>query len=120
MKKIPIIESFLSIISCWWAIVLFNQDDFFRVPKVYEGLAVLGQFGWGSVFLLAAFLKIFGILTEKARLREIGLMFSTLLYGLICAGYILSGDGMSTGTGVYFALCVLAFYQIREVKAYAN
>jgi hypothetical protein len=119
VKKIPIIEAFLSIISIWWSIVLFNQDDFFRVPEVFEPLAVIGN-GWGYIFLIAAFLKILGILTEKSWLRKIGLTFSMFLYGLIASGYILSGHGMNTGTGTYFALSVLALYGIREVKAHAN
>lgn len=120
MNKIPIIEGFLSLVSVWWAIVIFNHDDFFRVPKVYEGLAVLGKYGWGSIFLLAAFLKILGILTEKIWLRKIGLTFSMFLYGLIASGYILVGDAMDTGTGTYFALSFLALYGVREVKAHAN
>lgn len=109
----------MSIISIWWAIVLFNRDEFFRVPKVFEPLAVIEQ-GWGFIFLLAAFTKVIGILTEKVWLRKLGLTFSAFLYGLISAGYILSGATMNTGTGVYFALSVLAIWQIREVKSHAN
>lgn len=116
MRSVPVIEGFLSLISLWWAIVLFNQDNFFRVPKVYEGLATLGKYGWGCVFLVAAFMKILGILLEKRWLRRGGLTFSMFLYGLISAGYILAGDVMNTGTGVYFALSVLAAYECREVK----
>lgn len=119
MRQVPIVECFLSIISVWWSIVLFNNDEFFRVPKVFEPLAKIEE-GWGYVFLAAAFLKIIGIILDKYWVRRIGLTFSVFLYALIASGYILAGDGMSTGTGVYFALAVLALYQIREVKANAN
>jgi hypothetical protein len=119
MRNVPIIECFLSIISIWWTIVLYNSSDFFRVPKAFEPLAGIDNFGWGSIFLVAAGLKIYGILVHKRWIRRVGLTFSVFLYALICSGYILV-DPMSTGTGVYFALAVLALYQIREVKAGAN
>ena len=119
MRKIPIVEVFLSIISCWWSFVLFNTTEFFRVPQQFDGLSKIGD-GWGFIFLLAAFLKIYGILAHKRGIRRIGLTFSVFLYALIASGYILSGDAINTGTGVYFALAVLALYQIREVKDNGN
>ena len=119
MRNVPIIECFLSIISIWWSIVLFNTDDFFRVPKAFEPLAAIDD-GWGFIFLTAAFLKIIGIILDKNWLRRVGLTFSVFLYALIASGYTLVGDVINTGTGVYFALAVLALYQIREVKNYAN
>lgn len=115
MRKVPIIECFLSIVSIWWSIVLFISPAFFRVPKEFEGLGKIGE-GWGFIFLLAAFLKIYGILAHKRWIRRVGLTFSVFLYALIASGYILAGDAINTGTGVYFALAVLALYQIREVK----
>ncbi len=119
MRDVPIVECFLSIISVWWAIVLFFDEGFFRVPKVYDPLAAIED-GWGYVFLTAAFLKIIGIILDKNWVRRVGLSFSVFLYALIAAGYILAGDAIHTGTGVYFALAVLALYQIREVKAHAD
>ncbi|MDQ0880955.1 hypothetical protein [Peribacillus sp. V2I11] len=72
------------------------------------------------MFLLAAFLKIFGIIIAKEWVRKVGLVFFMFLYALIASGYILSGEAMNTATGVYLALAVLALYGIHEVKAHAN
>lgn len=121
MKKIPIIELFLSLISTWWAIVLFSNEQMLnRVPKHFEPLAILQENGWAIIFMVAAFVKVLGILTERFWLRRIGLTFSMFLYGLICAGYILSSDVLNTATGVYFALSVLSLWALREVKEYAS
>lgn len=117
MRKVPIIELFLSLISTWWAIVLFSNHQMLdRVPKHYEPLAELQENGWGLIFMVAALIKILGIITERFYLRKVGLFMSMFLYGLISAGHILSGQFLATQTGVYFALSVLALYGVREVR----
>lgn len=117
MKKVPIIELFLSIISFWWAAILFlNHNMFDNVPSIYERFAAIQEYGWGFIFVTAALFKILGILLENYWLRRIGLSFSFFLYGLISAGYILSSQPLNPGTGVHFALCVLAVWELREVR----
>jgi hypothetical protein len=120
IASVPIIDLFLSLISVWWAIILFNNEDMLNhVPRKFETLAQIQETGWALVFTTAAFIKVLGIILEQKALRRIGLYFSAFLYGMICAGYILSPAAFSTSTGVYFALSVLAIWGIREVKTNA-
>lgn len=115
-NKIPIIEVFLSLISIWWAIVLFNNDQMLdHVPRQLESLAAFQEKFWASFFMVGAFVKLLGIVTEKKILRKIGLIMSAFLYATISAGFILSGHIMQTQTGVYFALSLLAIFGIRGI-----
>lgn len=121
LSTIPVIDMFLSLISVWWAINLFNNKTMLNhVPDKFETLAQFQESGWALVFSFAAVIKILGIILDRNSLRTIGLYFSAFLYGMICAGYILSPKAFSTATGVYFALSVLALWGIREVRMYAR
>ena len=73
MRKLPIIDLFLSIISIWWAICLFsNQHMFDHVPNLFRVFANISQEdGWGLYFLVAAFVKVIAIVTENIKLRKI-------------------------------------------------
>lgn len=116
MKRIPIVEVYLSCVSIWWAVCLFgNKHTILNVPKLLSPFAEFGQSAWASVFLVGAFLKVYGILTEVMWLRKLGLIFSFVLYGLITAGYILSGHLLNPGTGIYFMMTVLALLSNRMV-----
>jgi hypothetical protein len=117
VNEVPVIDLFLSLISIWWAINLYNNQDMLNdVPRKFETLAQFQETGWALVFTTAATIKVLGIILEKGILRTIGLYFSAFLYAMICAGYILSPAAFSTATGVYFSLSVLAIWGIREVK----
>lgn len=121
MKKIPIIEAGLSIVSVWWSIIMFTNNKLFdHVPSLFSFFVEISQeTGWGIFFLCAAFVKLLGLILEHIRLRLIGLYMSAFLYSLISAGYILSQNPMQPGTGIHFVLMIFAFYAIREVKGYA-
>ncbi|MGV7002542.1 hypothetical protein ACWA2C_28295 [Priestia megaterium] len=116
-RRIPIIELFLSIISLWWAFICFTNNHLFdNLPDLYVIFAEVSQeTGWGFVFVTAAAIKIFGILLQKKWMRKLGLTMSAFLYGIISAGFILSGHVLVHSTGTYFALSVLAIWGIREV-----
>lgn len=118
MLRIPIIEVILSIISTWWAVVLFNQpDQFERLPTTYQFFSsVANEWQWGIVFLVAASVKIFGILLKNELLRKIGLFMSAMIYGLIAAAYYLGSGWFSIGFGTFAALSIMAFWGIREVR----
>lgn len=118
MLRIPIIEVILSIISTWWAVVLFNQpDQFERLPTTYQFFSsVANEWQWGIVFIVAASVKIFGILLKNELLRKIGLFMSAMIYGLIAAAYYLGSGWFSIGFGTFAALSIMAFWGIREVR----
>lgn len=120
ISRIPIIELFLSIISLWWAFICFSNPHLFdQIPQMLNVFAKISQeTGWGCVFIMAALIKVLGILLQKYWLRRIGLFLSMLLYGLITAGFVLSKEPFTHSTGTYFALTVLAMWGAREVKSY--
>lgn len=122
MKKIPIIEAGLSLVSIWWAIIMFTNDNLFdNVPSLFTFFVKISQEkGWGLFFLCAAFIKLLGLVLEHRKLRIIGLYMSAFIYSLISAGYILSQNPMQPGTGIHFVLMIFAFYAIREVKEYGT
>lgn len=121
MVKIPIIELGLSIVSLWWAVFLwFNDDVFKNIPDLFIVFArVAPEKGWACIFVTAALIKILGILYQKWKLRRLGLTMSFFLYGLISAAFILSEEPLSHGTGTHFVLCIFALYALREVKPHA-
>jgi len=115
MRKIPIIELFLSVVTTWWAIILFVSatllDD---TPKQLKTFAKLGEDGWGFVFVATTLILILGIILDNVTLRKFGLFLSFFLFGLITAGFILT-DPIRTATGTYFGICMLSMWGIREV-----
>lgn len=117
MFIIPIVEVVLSLISLWWAIVLFNNPDMFNdLPAIYRFFGDIGQEHiWACVFLFAALVKIFGIIFRKAKLRKFGLFMSAVIYGIISAGYYLGTGFFSIGFGVFFLMSFMALWGIREV-----
>lgn len=98
--------------------VLFNQpDQFERLPTTYQFFSsVANEWQWGIVFIVAASVKIFGILLKNELLRKIGLFMSAMIYGLIAAAYYLGSGWFSIGFGTFAALSIMAFWGIREVR----
>ncbi|POD46296.1 hypothetical protein BKM15_25995 [Pseudomonas syringae pv. syringae] len=117
MLKIPIIEVILSIISSWWAVVLFNSPEMFeKLPKTYEFFEAVGpEHRWAIMFSVAAFIKILGITLKCPLLRKIGLVSSAIIYGLLAAGYYLGAGWFSIGFGTFAAMSLMAFWGVREV-----
>ena len=121
MKKIPIYEAGLSIVSIWWAIVLYTNSDLFnQIPGFYRIFkkVIPNESGWAIFFLIAAMVKILGIVIENKGIRLIGLYMSVFLYAVISAGYILSKEPLQPGTGIHFVLMIFALWAIREVKGH--
>jgi hypothetical protein len=115
MRKIPIIELFLVIVTVWWSIILFNNITMLdNTPYLLKGLAEPGELVWGVIFVLTTVILLLGVVLESFALRKLGLFLCFFLYGLITAGYILA-DPFRTATGTYFAICLLSIYGTREV-----
>ena len=123
MKKIPIYEAGLSIVSIWWAVVLFLNDSLFnQIPGFYLMFSKITakESGWGIFFLVAAMVKMLGIVIENRSIRLAGLYMSVFLYGVISAGYILSDEPLQPGTGIHFVLMIFALWAVREVREYGE
>lgn len=118
LRNVPIIEAGLSLVSIWWSVILFANDDMFNdLPKQYEVFGEISQeTGWGIFFVIAAFIKVAGLVWDKKFLRITGLYMSTFLYALIATGYILSDTPLRPGTGIHFTLMIFALWTIREVR----
>jgi hypothetical protein len=116
--KIPIIEFILSLISSWWAIVLFKTPDMFEnIPQIYGFFdRFADEHYWAAIFLLAATVKILGIIVSNNSIRKIGLIMSAVLYGFIAYSYYIGNGWLSIGFGTFFALSVMALWGIREVE----
>lgn len=118
LKNTNIIEAGLSLVSIWWAVFLWTNDEVFeKLPRLFTTFEkVAPEKYWSFVFLAAALIKIIGILNHSFFFRRIGLTMSFVLYGVITAGFILSKEPLSHGTGTHFVLCIFALYALREVK----
>ena len=118
--KIPIIDFILSIISSWWAIVLLNTDLFSRQPETYSFFGnIATEDQWAILFIVAAAVKIIGIVINNSLLRKLGLVMSAFIYGLIAYAYMIGIGWFSVGFGTFFAMSIMALWGIREVK-YTN
>lgn len=117
MLKIPIIEVTLSLISSWWAIVLFNTPDMFqKSPYIYEFFSsVATEKKWAILFLFGALVKIIGLVFRNRWLRKSGLLISAFIYSLIAASYYLGTGWFSIGFGTFTAIAIMALWGIREV-----
>lgn len=117
ISRIPIIEFILSLISTWWAIVFINSPDLFtQYPAQYATFTkILPEYGWMSMFITAASIKIVGIFMEIKLLRKIGLIMSAVIYSFISYCYFDAMGIASTGFGTYFSMATMALWGIREV-----
>lgn len=117
MLKIPIIEIILSMISAWWAMVLFNSPTMFsKLPKTYEFFSAFAdEYQWAILFSTGAIVKILGIILQIKWLRKIGLLLSAFIYAMIAAGYYLGTGWFNIGFGTFAAISIMALWGMREV-----
>ncbi|KGX91169.1 hypothetical protein N781_05180 [Pontibacillus halophilus JSM 076056 = DSM 19796] len=116
-SKVPCIELFYVMITGWWAVILYANQDLFRsVPEIYLFYTIADQGAWGSLFAFVACCLVLGMTSGKAFMRRLALFMCAVLYGIVSAGFMMA-DVPNTGSGVYFAIAVLALWRIREVKA---
>lgn len=118
MKRLPIIEIQLSMISLFWAFILFQSQGYFeKAPNVYRVFDKIGpEWLWGIFFLTGALLKITGIAVRNLKLRKIGLFFSVGLYSCVSAGYILGGGFLSLGFFLHITFIFVAIFALKEVE----
>lgn len=119
MFRIPIIEVVLTIISSWWAAVMFNTPDLFeKSPNIYEFFTHFGnEKQLGVVFIVGAGVKIIGLAARKAILRKAGLLISAFIYSMISVAYFMGSGWFSIGFGTFIAIALLALWGIREVDS---
>jgi hypothetical protein len=119
MFRIPIIEVVLTIISSWWAAVMFNTPDLFEnSPNIYEFFTHFGnEKQLGIVFIVGAGVKIIGLAARKAILRKAGLLISAFIYSMISVAYFMGSGWFSIGFGTFIAIALLALWGIREVDS---
>lgn len=114
---IPVIEVGFSILSTCLAMVLYSRPQMFdRLPETYEFFkAFAPEYVWATIFLIAALTKLLGLATKKKLVRKLGLIGSTLIYGLIASAYFLGSGWFSIGFFTYAVLSFMALFAMREV-----
>lgn len=116
-EPVPVIEVGFSILSTCLAIIMFGSDDLFnKLPKTYEFFkAFAPENVWGAIFLWAALTKLLGLATKKRSIRKVGLIASTVIYGLIASVYFLGAGWFSIGFFTFAVLSFMALFAVREV-----
>lgn len=117
MRKIRIIELTLSIISSWWAIVLFKVPQMFdRQPATYQFFKdIASESQWAIVFMLAALVKIVGMIINVKSMRRVGLIMSVMIYLFIACSYFFGIGWLSIGFGTFLALSFMALWGALKV-----
>lgn len=116
VKRIPIFEAFVSLLSCYLAVILLWNDNFFGTnPITYDKLSnLVDEKTAAAIFFVAAAVKICGILLNLNSLRIIGLVMSALIYLSIATTYFM-GQAL-WGLGIFSLLSVFSVISIFEVK----
>lgn len=114
---VPIIEVGFSILSISLSLILFGSPEMFdSLPQTYEFFReIASESLWATVFLLAALTKILGLVTKRNGIRRVGLLASTVIYGLIASAYFLGAGVFSIGFSTYAVLAFMALFAVREV-----
>lgn len=102
----------------WWAFILSVPVlDTFESAKAYQAMANIASEGvWAGIFFVIAVINLYGMIFEKYRIRQGGLIISTGLWLFIAAMFAIS-DMATTDTGIYFIVaCSNAFvvYKVGE------
>lgn len=116
MKRLPIFESFVSLLSCYLAVILLLNDNFFKTnPIVYDKLSNLAdEKTMAAVFLVAALTKISGILFNITCLRLSGLVMSSIIYLTIAVTYFMGH--VLWGLGIFSLLALFCIISIIDIK----
>lgn len=115
--KVSIIELTLSFISSWWAFVLFNVPHMFiRQPDTYNYFSgIASERQWAIVFMLAALVKIVGMIINSKSMRRVGLIMSVMIYLFIACSYLFGIGWLSIGFGTFLALSFMALWGALKV-----
>ena len=117
-KKIPYFEALVSLLSYYLAMVcMFNNNVFSQLPEVYGTLESLGsETTFAMIFMVAATIKVVGLVLNCYPLRKIGLGLSSLIYLVITVSYAMSEIPFSWGLGIFALLSLFSALMIFEVK----
>lgn len=117
IPQIPTFEVFITFLSYSLAFMLFVNENLFESNlATYGTFAKLGdEWTYGLVFILAATIKLVGILMDIKGLRIIGLVISAVIYATLATMFMM---GQSTFLPIILFLltitCILA--TITDVK----
>lgn len=114
--RLPIFETFISLLSCYLAIILFTNENFFNTnPITYGKLSELtSEATIACIFLVAAFTKIIGISFDIRWVRITGLCMSSVIYLVIAVTYYLGS--VLWGLGIFSLLSIFCIINIVDVK----
>ena len=117
-KKIPYFEALVSLLSYYLAMVcMFNNNVFSQLPEVYGTLESLGsETTFAMIFMVAATIKVVGLVLNCYPLRRIGLGLSSIIYLVITVSYAMSEIPFSWGLGIFALLSLFSALMIFEVK----
>ena len=117
-KRIPYFEALVSLLSYYLATVcMFNNNIFSQFPRVYGSLENLGsETTFAMIFMVAATIKVIGLLINCHALRKIGLGLSSLIYLVITVSYAMSDVPFSWGLGIFALLSAFSALTIFDVK----
>ena len=117
-KKIPYFEALVSLLSYYLAMVcMFNNNVFSQLPEVYGTLESLGsETTFAMIFMVAATIKVVGLVLNCYVLRRIGLGLSSVIYLVITVSYAMSEIPFSWGLGIFALLSLFSALMIFEVK----
>ena len=117
-KRIPYFEALVSLLSYYLAFVcMFNNDMFSELPDIYGGLQNLGsETMFAMIFMVAATIKVIGLVKNCYALRQFGLLLSAIIYLVITVSYAMSEVPLNWGLGIFALLFVFSLLSIFEVK----
>lgn len=94
---------------CWAFVLLWSNPTLLETSPSYAPMHMtMPQFYWGVLFLLAASVKLIGLVTERLYLRVMGAALGSFLWGFVATSFFLT-IGVPTGFFIYglFALTSL-------------
>lgn len=111
------VEIIVSYLSLGWAIVMFTD------PSALDGSwLLLGELGnrwfFGSIAVVCALMKIFGISLDNLKLRYYGLTMSSIFWTFISVANLMSNNSFALTTGfiVYSGIAILCLWTSKEIK----
>lgn len=120
MKPVTIVEVIVIYISVGWGLVLITQHGIFAMSENFNKIEMIvrDERILGAVCLLVALVKIVGLIMKKDKIRQIGLLASSVLWVLISASFVVARGSVEFNTGfvVYSGIAVMCLWASKEVR----
>lgn len=113
---IPYFETCISLFSIYASMLMFLAPNMLvESEELYKNMtAIMPQEGWALTFLMAAMIKVVGLIGRWQRVRQIGLLASVFIYGTIAICYALVFPNL--GTGLFAILAIMSLINICSVN----